>query len=249
MSEKSRPFYHARLGYQTMLLGGFALFASTLIVIADISTGDDILLRQKEDLMSSLSQVIPTELFDNDPIEDVLELEYPGIDVRKQQIRIYRARLGKQVSAIAYEVSDSGYSATIVLVMAVDANGEILGVRTVTHAETPGLGDAIEVEKSDWITRFKGHSLHNTTQKQWAVTKDGGDFDQFTGATITPRTVVGAVYKGLQFSQQKHVELFDRVTEKVSPALIPPPTPAAKAAVVVDAIPTAETSEEQTNGQ
>ena len=111
---------------------------------------------------------------------------------------IHLARKNGKVTAIAFERRVNGYM-SIHLVMGIDARGEVLGVRVLAHEETPGLGDKIEVTKSDWIKNFDGRSLDNTTRTQWGVKKDGGLFDQFSGATITPRAVVKAVREGLEF--------------------------------------------------
>uniref|UniRef100_UPI003D0B26AC RnfABCDGE type electron transport complex subunit G n=1 Tax=Sedimenticola sp. TaxID=1940285 RepID=UPI003D0B26AC len=110
----------------------------------------------------------------------------------------YRAHKDGKISAVAYEVSAIGYAGPVTSIMGVAADGSVLGVRVLAHAETPGLGDKIEANRSDWILAFSGHSLENTTETQWHVKKDGGEFDQFTGATITPRAVVKSVYSGLQ---------------------------------------------------
>ncbi|HET8791735.1 MAG TPA: RnfABCDGE type electron transport complex subunit G, partial [Modicisalibacter sp.] len=91
------------------------------------------------------------------------------------------------------------YSGDISLLVGIDANGELTGVRVLSHRETPGLGDKIEVRKSDWITQFAGLSLGNPPIEQWAVKKDGGVFDAFTGATITPRAVIGAIKRSLEY--------------------------------------------------
>jgi electron transport complex protein RnfG len=92
-----------------------------------------------------------------------------------------------------------GYSGTIRLLVGIDATGAVTGVRVLAHAETPGLGDKVDVRVSDWILGFNGRSLQNPDTSGWRVRKDGGDFDQFVGATITPRAVVGAVHDALQF--------------------------------------------------
>ena len=103
-----------------------------------------------------------------------------------------------KIVGVAYEITGQGYGGAIVLIMGVDNTGKILGVRVISHHETPGLGDNIEVSKSDWITKFKGLFFGKPPKSQWKVKKDGGYFDQFTGATITPRGVVKAIKRGLQ---------------------------------------------------
>lgn len=189
------PSYRKRTAYQAMLLGGMATLASAVLVLGDLETRDTIAMRHAEDLKASLSQVVPDAVHDNDLLSDVLTLS--PVQTGSNALKVYRAHLDNQISAVAYEVSSNGYAGPVTCIMGIAANGEILGVRVLNHAETPGLGDKIEVTKDDWITSFNGYSLANTSSKQWHVKKDGGVFDQFTGATITPRAVVKAVHEGL----------------------------------------------------
>jgi electron transport complex protein RnfG len=197
------PSYRRRVGYQAALLGGMAMFASAALVLGDLRTRDDIALRQSEDLKRSLEQVIPAGLHDNEPVADSLEL--PGPSGRSR--RIYVARRDGLATAAAFETAGQGYSGDIRLIMGVSSTGEVLGVRVLAHAETPGLGDKIEIEKDDWIKSFDGRSLDNTVTPEWAVKKDGGRFDQFTGATITPRAVVQAVHEGLRFFRENRTAI------------------------------------------
>ena len=194
------PSYRRRVGYQAGLLGGMAMFASATLVMGNLHTRDDIAARQAEDLKASLSQVVPEKLHDNDLLADT-------IDVGKDKTVVYRGRSGGQVSAVAYQITGQGYGGEILIIMGVNRDGGILGVRVLSHSETPGLGDKIEEKRSDWILSFNGHSLDNTTATQWHVKKDGGEFDQFTGATITPRGVVKAVYSGLEFFREHRAEI------------------------------------------
>ncbi|MBP6763361.1 MAG: RnfABCDGE type electron transport complex subunit G, partial [Rubrivivax sp.] len=122
----------------------------------------------------------------------------------------YRARRGGRVTGVAFETHGRGYSGDIRVLLGVAADGRLLGVRVLQHAETPGLGDKIEAARSDWITRFKGLSLGDPPEAKWAVKKDGGQFDQFAGATITPRAVVACVRDGLRlFAAQRKAMLED----------------------------------------
>ena len=111
-------------------------------------------------------------------------------DDHGKDITVYRARKDGKVTGVAYEIYGTGYAGEIKLMLGVDAEGNMLGVRVLAHKETPGLGDKIEVKKGDWILRFTGMSLGNPPAEKWEVKKDGGQFDQFAGATITPRAVV-----------------------------------------------------------
>lgn len=186
------PAYRKRVGYQGGLLGGFATLAAALLVIGNVATHDTIELRKAEDLRHSLSQVIPAAIHDNNLLDDKLVLNHEGKDVIA-----YRGLLGRKAVAVAYSVSSQGYSGVISIIMGIDHKGEILGVRILSHAETPGLGDKIEVEKDDWVYSFDGLSFDKLPEQRWAVKKDGGVFDQFSGATISPRAVVKGVKQGL----------------------------------------------------
>jgi electron transport complex protein RnfG len=189
-----------KLAYQALLLAGFCLIGSALLSFGDVKTKDAIATRLEEDLKASLEQVVPADYYDNDLLKDTLLIN--------SQTLVYVAKKAGKVSAVAFMVTtNSGYSGAIKSIVGIDSQGQILGVRVIAHAETPGLGDKIEQAKSDWILSFNGHSLTDLTETQWKVKKDGGVFDQFSGATITPRAVVGSVYQGLQFFNQHKEEL------------------------------------------
>jgi electron transport complex protein RnfG len=124
-------------------------------------------------------------------------------------VTVYRARLhGEPVALVIAAVAPDGYSGTIRLLVGINVDGSLSGVRVVAHRETPGLGDAIEEERSDWILGFTGKSLQNPPLQKWAVKKDGGAFDQLTGATITPRAVVKAVRQALLYYRDQKDALF-----------------------------------------
>jgi len=190
-------------GNHALVLGGFSLAATLLLAVANALTQEPIAESAREDLRRSLEQVIPASNHDNNPAADTVVLKADGRDVL-----VYRARKGGQVSGVAFEVSQRGYSGSIRVLLGIDADGQLTGVRVLQHTETPGLGDKIEVNRSDWITRFTGLSLGNPPDAQWAVKKDGGPFDQFAGATITPRAVVNAIRNGLRlFAAQRETLL------------------------------------------
>jgi len=209
MKTAREPEYRKRIGYQAALLGGFSTLATIFLVMGNISTKETILLRQQEDLQSSLAEVIPTEYYNNNLVENPLQV----VDVDKQSITIYRGTKNKQVSALAWEISGQGYAGEMRFIMAVDNTGKILGVRVLSHAETPGLGDKMEVEKDNWILNFNGLSLGKPPEEQWKVKKDGGQFDAFTGATITPRGVVRAIVEALKFFRQNQTKLSTLIIE------------------------------------
>jgi H+/Na+-translocating ferredoxin:NAD+ oxidoreductase subunit G len=197
-----------RISYQSLLLAGFALLASALLGLADYSTRDIIKQRLEEDLQASLAEVVPATLYDNNLLKDAVIIDSSNDAIGASETRVYIARKQGKVSAVSFRLlALNGYSGAISLILGVDMSGGVLGVRVISHAETPGLGDKIEVSKSDWIKGFNGHSLGNLAAEKWQVKKDGGVFDQFSGATITPRAIVRAVYQGLQFFQQHRGEL------------------------------------------
>jgi electron transport complex protein RnfG len=182
-----------RIPYQAGLLGVVTLLATGLLVLADALTRGPIAERRAEDLTASLAQVIPASLHDNDLTADALTVT----DAEGAPVVIYRAVRDGTITGVAYQVRGNGYSGAIDVILGVDPAGRILGARVLAHAETPGLGDKIEAAKDDWILAFDGLSLGEPPAERWVVKKDGGDFDQFSGATITPRAVVGAIKGGL----------------------------------------------------
>lgn len=202
MSKPSRPAFQERVTYHATLLGAFATLATALLVLGNLTTAGPIAERQAEDMRASLSEVIPAQMHDNNLLQNTLRVPY-----QDHEITVYRATLEGHISGFAYQVLGYGYAGEMRIMMGVNAKGEILGVRVLAHAETPGLGDKIETAKADWIYSFNGLSLENTPSKAWAVKKDGGRFDQFSGATITPRGVVAAVKSGLEFFATKQAQL------------------------------------------
>jgi electron transport complex protein RnfG len=178
-----------------VILGCFCLGFGLLLAITDRLTLDDIAARALEDRQNSLAQVIPSSIHDNDPVTDTLVMK----NAHEREITVYRARKAGTVTGVAYEIYGSGYAGEMKLMLGIAADGRVLGVRVLAHKETPGLGDKIEVKKGDWILRFDGLSLGNPPAERWKVKKDGGQFDQFAGATITPRGVLAAIRGGLDF--------------------------------------------------
>ncbi len=195
--------FRQRLGYSALLLGAVAMLAGAALTFGHIQTADDIAARQAEDRLASLEQVVPAELHDNDMVKDAVTIAVGESEPKT----FFRALRNGKVTAVAYEMTGQGYGGAIRLLMSVDANGTILGVRVLSHTETPGLGDKIDVKKTHWILDFNGHSLGNPDESGWHVKKDGGIFDQFTGATITPRAVVKTIHAGLQLFTAHRDEL------------------------------------------
>jgi len=197
-----------KLFYQGLLLGGVALLTSAALAFASRATEADIKAAEAADLKQSLAQVLPGE-YDNDLLNDTITM--PG---EQGEILVYRARRAGKVEAVVYRVAGHGYAGNIVCVMGVSREGKVLGVRVIKHAETPGLGDKIEPAKAKWIFDFDGKFLGEPPLEKWAVKKDGGVFDQFAGATITPRGVVKAVKGGLVFFEKERSNLLDEAGGK-----------------------------------
>ena len=197
-----------RLDYQTYLLAACALLASLLMGFGDLITKGSIEQRQAEDLQATLGQVLPADIYDNDILAERKFIDSVGEETGFDRTEVYVARKGSEFSAAAFKLlALGGYSGAITLMMGVDKDGKLLGVRVIAHAETPGLGDKIEAQKSNWILEFAGKSLENTPLTAWRVKKDGGEFDQFAGATVTPRAVVKGVAGGLQFFERHKGEI------------------------------------------
>jgi len=189
-----------------------ALVGTSMLVGMNEATRERIIAQQRRAVLASLNQIIPAVSYDNAMHEDYIILEPSGLIHPRAPIRVYRARLaGNDVGLIMQVTAPDGYNGDISMLVGIDVEGQILGVRVLEHKETPGLGgDDIEADKSDWILDFGGKSLGNPVQDQWAVKADGGIFDQFTGATITPRAVVETVSRTLDYFQLNNKNLFNQ---------------------------------------
>jgi len=177
-----------------LLLAAAAVVTVGAVAIVNDRARPRIEANERAQRVARLAEVLGGTRYDNDLLQDVLtvrDAERLGTD---EPLPVYRARqAGQPVAAILTAVAPDGYSGSIRLLVGIDTEGRLLGVRVLAHRETPGLGDAIEQHKSTWIDGFKGRSLGDPALERWQVKKDGGDFDQFTGATGTPRAVVRAV--------------------------------------------------------
>ncbi len=181
----------------------FAVITAGLIAATQILTAERIEDQRRASEAAALQEVVPAEAHDNELLDDYFPLP------RSERLRSsagdhgWRAIRDSQVTAVVLPANaPDGYNGDIELIMGIDRDGILLGVRVIRHQETPGLGDGIERRKSDWILDFEGRSLDNPEPEGWQVGPDGGEFDAFSGATITPRAVVRAVYRGLDFFQE-----------------------------------------------
>lgn len=191
-----------------LLLGLFGVLGAILVGFSHEQTVERILHNEREALLRQLRVLVPAASVDNDMLYDLTEVSAPAA-LGSETTHVYRGRKkGEPVAAVFSPVVTQGYSGPIKLLVAVRADGTLAGVRTIAHRETPGLGDKIEVARSDWILDFAGRSLDDPPASAWQVKKDGGTFDQFTGATITPRAVVAGVKSTLEYFAERKDRVF-----------------------------------------
>ncbi len=191
-----------------LLLVAFAVVGVGLVAATQSLTAERIEKNEKRALMRKLTQIVPEARIDNDLTRDTIRIEAASrLGTDAPSTAYVGRRDGEPVAIIFTPVAPDGYNGNIHLLVGVNVDGSIAGVRVVKHRETPGLGDVIEARKSDWIRAFAGKSLDNPDEKGWAVKRDGGEFDQFTGATITPRAVVNAVHNTLLYFEANRQRL------------------------------------------
>lgn len=194
-------------------LGFVAVIGTSLLTGVDALTADRIAAQERRVILEQLGQIIPRE-YDNSLLEDRMVFSDENHFPKGQLVTAYRARLNNKPVAVVLKFNAvSGYNGNISLLAGINFDGTLRGVRVISHKETPGLGDAIEVDKSNWINNFEGKSLKKPELYLWAVKRDGGSFDQFTGATITPRAVVDAVKLALEYFETNRQFLFEAAAD------------------------------------
>lgn len=202
------------MNYKQILISGFLLWmfsviGTTLVAVTQQQTEQQILDNEKKFLLRNLYALLPKHELDNDMTQDTIMVEASALLGTEAPTIVYRARKGnKSIAAIFNSIAPDGYSGKIHLLIGIYYDGRIAGVRVVKHNETPGLGDAIEVRKSNWILGFDTKSLISPAISEWKVKRDDGHFDQMTGATITPRAIVKAVKNTLLYFNDHKEELF-----------------------------------------
>ena len=197
------------------LLTLFAMSGAALVGVTFIQTEDDIKYNEKLTLLRKLNNIIPAESYDNDLLLDTVIIKPCKLLSTKEESLAYRARKNSQNVAVVFSsIARNGYNGSIHLLVGVNINGTLSGVRVIKHRETPGLGDVVEISRSNWILGFNDKSLSNPGDQGWKVKRDGGIFDQFTGATITPRAVVNAVHNALLYFEENQDMLFSVNTDK-----------------------------------
>ncbi len=190
------------MGLNGRILGLFALITSLLLAGTHLGTKDKIADSQRRAAQKALLEIIPEERHDNDILTDTLTIpqHYWSVLGLKKGGELHLARRAGEVFAIIVPaVAPDGYSGAITMIVGINLDGSVAGVRVLNHSETPGLGDKIELKKNSWVLGFDGKSLGSPPAARWVVKKDKGDFDQFTGATITPRAVVAQVARALHY--------------------------------------------------
>ena len=194
-----------------LVVAAIAVCAAGLITASHEISAERIERNIAERLMRSLHDVLDPSLYDNDLVRTRVWAIDPDLLGTPDPVQVFLAtRDGEPAAAIFAAVAPRGYNGRIDLLVGIDAAGVVQGVRVTAHRETPGLGDRIEISVSDWVTRFDGTSLSDPPLSQWAVVADGGRFDAFTGATVTPRAVVQAVRDALVYFDEQQAELFAR---------------------------------------
>lgn len=192
-----------------LILFLFAIAGTALVSFTYENTRDRIAANERATLLRKLHLLIEPARYDNNLFEDTVMLRDRELTGTPGPVAVYRARkTSRPVALVLPAVAPGGYNGTIKLLVGINYDGTLTGVRVISHHETPGLGDGIEEERSDWIHGFDGKSLGNPAMNRWQVKKDGGDFDQLTGATITPRAVVKAVKKSLLYYRAHRDTLF-----------------------------------------
>ncbi len=186
-----------------LILALVTFFTSGLLMFSENATREKIAEQKKILLLESLKDLIPEALHDNDLTQNAIDLYKPELLGHRKPQKLYLGTFNGKLTIIAVPVTArNGYSGDIDLMVGIKNNGEITAVKILEQHETPGLGDLIQANKSDWLKQFPTLSLKEIGEKNWKVKRDGGQFDQITGATITPRAVVAAIKQALLFHQE-----------------------------------------------
>lgn len=207
-----------QMGGSSGLLALFAVIGGGALALTHAGTADRIREQEQATLIGRLNEIVPEARYDNALLKDTTQVQSREIFGTDDAMTVYRARRGdRPVALLLTTVAPNGYSGAIRLLVGVNADGRLAGVRVVQHRETPGLGDKIELSRSAWIRVFTGLSLDNPPAAAWKVRKDGGQFDQFAGATITPRAVVAAVRRTLDYAVRNMDALFAAAAPEQNP--------------------------------
>ena len=207
------------MGKNGAILGAFALVTTGLIALTFKGTEARIEAEREKQLLSVLNELVPESAHTNELHLDCISVSNAELLGTSEPKRIFRARMNDEsVAAVIETTAPDGYSGEIKLVVAADMQGNSLGARVVEHKETPGLGDKVDIRVDDWILSFNDVPFGGVDDNRWKVKKDGGQFDQFTGATITPRAVVNAIKNTLQYYATNKEVIFDTPSNCASKA-------------------------------
>jgi len=197
-----------------LTLAIIAAVLTALVVLVASFTRDRIASNEQAWIRQRLDALVSPATHDNDLLADSIAVTAPDLLGSSQPIKIYRARrAGAPVAAVLRPIAPDGYRGPIELLVAIGQDGRLIGVQVIRHQETPGLGDAFESRDVHWLDRFRGRSLTDPPTQRWTVRRDGGDFDAFTGATITPRAIVKAVRNSLEYYQRNSQRIFEQSTQ------------------------------------
>jgi len=187
----------------------FAVAGAALVGITFTQTEDNIAYTERLTLLRKLNNIIPADAYNNNLLLDTISIKPNRLLGTKENSLAYRARKDDQdIAIVLSSIAPNGYNGPIHMLVGIYDDGRLAGVRVIKHRETPGLGDVVSISHSNWILGFNNKSLGNPDSTRWKVKRDGGDFDQFTGATITPRAVVKAIHDTLLYFQQNQTMLF-----------------------------------------
>jgi len=216
------------IGKNSLLLAFFALVTALILASTDRLTEQRITESERAAAQRALFEIVPLALHNNDLLVDIQPIPekfWSTLGLKSGGV-IHIARLDNQpIAAIIPTVTADGYSGDIAMIVGVNFDGTVAGARVVEHKETPGLGDKVDLRKSDWILSFNGKSLTNPEINAWNVKKDRGEFDQFTGATITPRAVIHQIAKTLAYFNQDKERLLTALSYSNSQSFDEQPIP------------------------
>ena len=195
----------------SLSLGLFSVLTVGLISLTYVLTGERIAEQVRTYEAKALMEILPENTHDNVLLDTTINLQPSKLLSTQRERKAFVAfKQNEPVAVILPAIAPNGYNGRIELLVGINNDGTLAGVRVVTHKETPGLGDKIDTKVTNWILTFTGKSITNPSAKGWAVKKDGGQFDQFTGATITPRAVVAAVYRALEYFKVNRDHLLNK---------------------------------------
>jgi len=190
-------------------LAVIAAFCTAIVALTWQLTAERIETNKKEWLERSLQPALAGLFFDSPVTESMITMPPPHELPGSEAAIIYRVYAGVEPVAALFVVSaKNGYAGPIRLLIGIAMDGTVTGVRVLEHRETPGLGDRIETTKSDWVLQFDGHSLRNPEPARWAIRGDGGDFDQLTGASVSPRAIINAIKETLAYFDANRAAVF-----------------------------------------